>query len=55
MKTRKIAVTLSPMSLPKRGGGLDLAIAVSVLAAAGSLPTAALAGVMFLAELGLDG
>ncbi len=50
-----ITVKLSPVSLPKRSSGLDLAIAVSVLAADGAVPAAALAGVMFLAELGLDG
>src|ERR1700761_5200941 len=51
----KITVGLSPASLPKRGSGFDLAIAIAVLAAAGAVPPAALAGKMFLAELGLDG
>jgi magnesium chelatase family protein len=51
----KITVGLSPAALPKRGSGFDLAIAVAVLAAAEAVPAAALAGKMFLAELGLDG
>jgi magnesium chelatase family protein len=52
---RRITVGLSPASLPKRGSGFDLAIAVAVLAAAGVVKAAALAGAMFLGELGLDG
>ena len=51
----KITVGLSPAALPKRGSGYDLAIAVAVLAAAEAVPGPALAGKMFLAELGLDG
>ena len=51
----KITVGLSPAALPKRGSGFDLAIAVAVLAAAEAVPGPALAGKMFLAELGLDG
>ena len=52
---RRITVGLSPASLPKRGSGFDVPIAIAVLAAAGVVPAAALAGVMFLGELGLDG
>jgi hypothetical protein len=52
---RRITVGLSPASLPKRGSGFDLPIAIAVLAAAGVVRAAALAGVMFLGELGLDG
>jgi magnesium chelatase family protein len=52
---RKITVGLSPASLPKRGSWFDLAIAVGVLSAAGTIPRAASAGVMFFGELGLDG
>jgi magnesium chelatase family protein len=51
----KITVGLSPAALPKRGSGFDLAIAVAILAAAEAVPVDALAGKMFLAELGLDG
>jgi len=52
---RKITVGLSPASLPKRGSGFDLAIAVAIMAASDALPLSAPAGKMFLAELGLDG
>ena len=52
---RRITVGLSPASLPKRGSGFDVAIAVALLAAAGVVKPAALAGAMFLGELGLDG
>ena len=52
---RRITVGLSPASLPKRGSGFDLGIALSILAAAGTIPAAALDGVAFLGELGLDG
>jgi magnesium chelatase family protein len=51
----KITVGLSPASLPKRGSWFDLSIAVGILAAAGQVPRAALDGVMFFGELGLDG
>src|SRR5215470_758502 len=52
---RRITVGLSPASLPKRGSGFDVGIAVSILAAAGTVPVAAIEGVTFLGELGLDG
>ena len=52
---RRITVGLSPASLPKRGSGFDLPIAIAVLAAAGVVRATVPAGVMFLGELGLDG
>jgi magnesium chelatase family protein len=52
---RRITVGLSPASLPKRGSGFDLGIAMAILAAAGSVPAAKLDGTVFLGELGLDG
>jgi magnesium chelatase family protein len=52
---RRITVGLSPASLPKRGSGFDVGIAVSILAAAGTVPVAAIEGITFLGELGLDG
>src|SRR6266516_2296071 len=52
---RKITVGLSPASLPKRGSAFDLAIAAAILAADGVLPVAALASLVLLGELGLDG
>lgn len=53
LSRRKLTVNLIPASLPKRGTGFDLAIAVASLAAAGDLRPPE--GVVFLAELGLDG
>jgi magnesium chelatase family protein len=52
---RRITVGLSPASLPKRGSGFDIGIAVAILGAAGSVPAGAIDGVAFLGELGLDG
>lgn len=52
---RRVTVGLSPASLPKRGSGFDLGIAVSILAAAGVIPWPAIDGLAFLGELGLDG
>src|SRR3954471_12538628 len=52
---RRITVNLLPATLPKYGSGFDLAIACALLAGAGELPTASLAGVVLLGELGLDG
>ena len=53
--TRRVTILLSPADLPKRGPHFDLAIAVAVLAASGTIPVAALAGVVFVGELTLDG
>jgi magnesium chelatase family protein len=55
--SEKITVGLSPASLPKRGSGFDVAIAVAILAAAGAvrLPERVPETMVFLAELGLDG
>ena len=52
---RRITVGLSPASLPKRGSGFDLGIAIAILSAAGVVPEEGLAGTVFLGELGLDG
>jgi magnesium chelatase family protein len=52
---RRITVGLSPASLPKRGSGFDLGMACAILAAAGAVPSARLAGLVLLGELGLDG
>jgi magnesium chelatase family protein len=50
-----ITVSLGSASLFRRGCGLDLPIAVAVLAAAGTLPADPATGRVFAAELGLDG
>ena len=52
---KRITLALSPASLPKRGSGFDLALAASVLAAAGVVPAEALLGRVLIGELGLDG
>lgn len=52
---RRVTVNLTPAALPKSGPGFDLAVAVAVLAAAGSLDAARAARTVHLGELGLDG
>ena len=52
---RRITLALSPASIPKRGSGFDLALAASLLAAAGVVPPASLLGRVLIGELGLDG
>jgi magnesium chelatase family protein len=52
---QRITVNLAPSSLRKIGGGLDVAIAVGVLVADDEVPAAAVTGMGFVGELGLDG
>ncbi|MDH3743953.1 MAG: YifB family Mg chelatase-like AAA ATPase [Acidobacteriota bacterium] len=52
---RSIVVNLAPADLRKAGNHLDLAIAMSLLAALGELPPECLEGRIFCGELGLDG
>ncbi len=52
---QRITVNLAPTHLRKVGGGLDLAIAVALLAASDQFPGRHLAGVGLVGELGLDG
>ncbi len=52
---KRITVALLPADVRKYGSVFDVALAVSVLAAAGDLPREAVSGVVWLAELGLDG
>ena len=52
---KRITVNLAPSGLRKAGPGLDLAVALGVLAADGQIAAAPLAGAAFIAELGLDG
>ena len=52
---RRITVALLPADLRKNGSVFDLALAMAVLGAAGEVPLAAVAGVVWLGELGLDG
>ncbi len=52
---RRITVALLPADLRKLGSRFDLALAVAILAAAGSVPARGLAQVGWIGELGLDG
>lgn len=52
---KKLTVGLSPASVPKSGSGFDLAVACAVLGAAERIDPAALADVVMIGELGLDG
>ena len=51
----RITVNLAPTAVRKAGSGLDLPIAIAVLAADGKLDARLAAGVAFFGELGLDG
>lgn len=55
LPSRRVTVNLSPASVPKRGASFDLAIAASILAAAGKLKIDSVASFIHLGELGLDG
>ncbi|MGQ4447987.1 YifB family Mg chelatase-like AAA ATPase [Streptomyces griseus] len=52
---KKLTVGLSPASVPKSGSGFDLAVASAVLGAAERIDPAAIADVVMIGELGLDG
>ncbi|WP_144785310.1 YifB family Mg chelatase-like AAA ATPase [Microbacterium sp. BH-3-3-3] len=52
---RRITVNLSPASLPKRGSGFDVAIAVAALATSVRMDAARVARTVHIGELGLDG
>ena len=51
---RRITVNLAPSGMRKAGAGLDLPVAVGILVASGLLDPAAVAGLAFVGELGLD-
>lgn len=53
--TKRVTVNLAPSALRKAGTGLDLAIAVGLLVASGTVPGECVEGTAFLGELGLDG
>jgi magnesium chelatase family protein len=52
---QRITANLSPADLHKHGTHFDLPLAVAVLAAAGAVPADAVADLVLLGELGLDG
>jgi len=51
----RVTVNLAPSGLRKAGSGLDLPMALGILAASGQVPPGTLAGTAFVGELGLDG
>lgn len=53
--SRRITINLSPANIRKQGSGLDLPIAVSILAASGMIHPDALENKIFVGELSLDG
>ncbi|MFI5754134.1 YifB family Mg chelatase-like AAA ATPase [Streptomyces sp. NPDC051569] len=52
---KKLTVGLSPASVPKSGSGFDLAVAIAVLGAAERIDARAIADLVLIGELGLDG
>jgi len=52
---RKIVVSIAPADLPKSGAGLDLPIALAILAALGTVKPAAVRDIASHGEIGLDG
>ncbi len=51
----RVTVNLAPSNLRKHGGVLDLAIAVALMRASGTLPEETTVGTAFIGELGLNG
>ena len=51
----KVTVALLPADVRKVGSRFDLAVAIALLGAAEQVPPAAVAGAVWIAELGLDG
>jgi magnesium chelatase family protein len=52
---KRVTVNLAPSGLRKAGSGLDLAMALGVLAADEQVPPAPMSELSFIGELGLDG
>jgi len=55
LPAKRVVVNLAPADLRKDGAGLDVPIAVALLAASQELPPQALEGIRFLGELSLSG
>lgn len=51
----RITISLAPAELPKEGGGLDLPIALGILAASKQIPDTAFENCEFIGELSLNG
>jgi magnesium chelatase family protein len=54
-QNRRVTVNLAPTGIRKTGAGLDLPIAIALLAAAEVLRPRDIDGMAFIGELGLDG
>ena len=52
---KSITINLAPGDVRKTGSGLDLPIAVAILALSGQIPTHSIDGALFVGELALDG
>lgn len=52
---RRVVINLAPAAQKKSGAGLDLPIAIGILAASQQVPTKRLANTVFVGELALDG
>lgn len=52
---RRVTVNLAPAGVPKSGAGLDLPIAIGILAASGALEPGAVTDTALFGELALDG
>jgi magnesium chelatase family protein len=55
LPSKRVVINLAPADLRKEGGGLDLPIAVALLAASNELPPEGLEGIHFIGELSLSG
>ena len=55
LPTKKITVNLAPADVRKEGAAYDLPVALGILVAEERVPASALADVLLLGELGLDG
>ena len=55
LPSKRITINLSPANMPKEGSHFDLPIALALLAALGVLPKDAVAQIVALGELSLDG
>jgi magnesium chelatase family protein len=51
----KITIGLLPASVRKKGSGFDLAVAIAILTASGSVDAARVSDLVMIGELGLDG
>ncbi|EGO63129.1 YifB family Mg chelatase-like AAA ATPase [Acetonema longum] len=52
---KRITINLAPADIRKDGSGLDLPIAVGIIAATGQLPAAGFHNIVFISELSLEG